>query len=63
MIIQKTCTPASLFSSNRFSVVYRLFGSEQDALAKANDICIEQTVEFPSAEVPEGVIRDYIFGR
>ena len=63
MIIRKTCTPESLFSSDRFSVTYRLFGSEQDARAKAEDICIEQTVEFPDDLVPEGVIRDHVFGR
>ncbi len=63
MIIQKTCTPSSLFSSNRFSVSYRLFGSEKEARSKAEDICIEQTVEFPADEVPEGVIRDHVFGR
>lgn len=63
MIIQKTCTPAALFSGDRFSVTYRLFGSEKDARARAEDICIEQTVEFPADEVPEGVIRDHVFGR
>lgn len=63
MIIQKTCTPESLFSGDRFSVTYRLFGSEQEARAKAEDICIEQTVEFPADEVPEGIIRDHVFGR
>ncbi len=62
-IIQKTCTPSTLFSSDRFSVTYRLFGSEKEARAKAEDICIEQTVEFPADEVPEGVIRDHVFGR
>ena len=49
MIIQKTCTPSSLFSGDRFSVTYRIYSSEKDARAKAEDICIEQTVEF-SAE-------------
>jgi ribulose-bisphosphate carboxylase large chain len=63
MIIQKTCTPASLFSSERFSVTYHLFGSEKEARAKAEDICIEQTVEFPADEVPDGIIRDHVFGR
>jgi ribulose-bisphosphate carboxylase large chain len=63
MIIQKTCTPDSLFSSERFSVTYRLFGSEKDARDRADDICIEQTVEFPADEVPEGIIRDHVFGR
>ena len=63
MIIQKTCTPASFFSGDRFSVTYRIYGSEQEARAKAGDICIEQTVEFPPDEVPEGIIRDQVFGR
>ncbi len=63
MIIQKTCTPESLFSKERFSVTYRLFGTEKEARAKAEDICIEQTVEFPADEVPEGIIRDQVFGR
>ena len=63
MIIQKTCTPSTLFSGNRFSVTYRIFGDEKEARAKAENICIEQTVEFPADEVPEGIIRDYVFGR
>ena len=62
-IIQKTCTPDTLFSGDRFSVTYRLSGSEKDARARAEDICIEQTVEFPADEVPEGIIRDHVFGR
>ena len=62
-IIQKTCTPDTLFSGERFSVTYRLSGSEKDARARAEDICIEQTVEFPADEVPEGIIRDHVFGR
>jgi ribulose-bisphosphate carboxylase large chain len=62
-IIQKTCTPAALFSGDRFSVTYRLAGSEKDARARAEDICIEQTVEFPADEVPDGIIRDHVFGR
>ncbi len=63
MIIQKTCTPESLFSGDRFTVTYRLFGTEKEARNKADDICIEQTVEFPADEVPEGIIRDHVFGR
>ncbi len=62
-IIQKTCTQAALFSGDRFSVTYRLTGSEKEARARAEDICIEQTVEFPADEVPEGIIRDHVFGR
>jgi ribulose-bisphosphate carboxylase large chain len=63
MIIQTTCTPACLFSGERFTVVYRVYGSETDARAKAEDICIEQTVEFPAGCVGEGTIRDHVFGR
>jgi ribulose-bisphosphate carboxylase large chain len=63
MIIKETCTPASHFSGERFSVTYRIFGSEAEARSKAEDVCIEQTVEFPADEVPEGVIRDHVFGR
>jgi ribulose-bisphosphate carboxylase large chain len=62
-ILQKTCTPESLFSGERFSVIYRIDGSEKEARAKAENICIEQTVEFPAEEVPEGIIRDHVFGR
>ncbi len=63
MIIARTCTPESLFSGERFSVVYRIYGGEREAHAKAEDICIEQTVEFPADEVPSGIIRDHVFGR
>jgi len=63
MIIKTTCTPTALFSGERFSVTYALFGTEQEAREKAEAICIEQTVEFPADEVPDGVIRDQVFGR
>jgi ribulose-bisphosphate carboxylase large chain len=32
---------------HRFTVIYRIAGSEPDALATAKDICLEQTVEMP----------------
>ena len=63
MIIQTTCTPSSMFSGERFSVSYRIYGSEQDARAKAENICIEQTIEFPADCVGEGTIREHVFGR
>jgi ribulose-bisphosphate carboxylase large chain len=50
-------------SCHRFSVLYRLSGNEEEAHAKARDICLEQTVEFPDALIPDGVIRDQILGR
>jgi ribulose-bisphosphate carboxylase large chain len=63
MIIQQTCTLSSSFSGERFSVTYRIYGSEKDARSKAEDICIEQTVEFPADCVGKGTIRDHVFGR
>jgi len=50
-------------SGERFRVVYHLSGDEADARKKAETICIEQTVEFPAELVPEGDIRDHIFGQ
>ena len=50
-------------SGERFTVTYRLSGSETDALAAAKDICIEQTVEFPEDLVTDNFIRENIFGR
>jgi ribulose-bisphosphate carboxylase large chain len=48
---------------DRFSIVYRLTGTEADACSKAEDICLEQTVEFPAEFLPKGLIRDSIVGR
>ncbi|HPS57499.1 MAG TPA: RuBisCO large subunit C-terminal-like domain-containing protein [Spirochaetota bacterium] len=50
-------------SGERFTVTYRLTGSEADALAAAKDICIEQTVEFPEELVTDSFIWKNIFGR
>ncbi len=50
-------------SGERFRVHYRLTGDEHEARAKAEDICIEQTIEFPAALVTGGDIRDQILGR
>lgn len=47
----------------RFTVVYRLAGSEKDALEKARDICLEQTVEFPVELVPAGFIQEQVVGK
>lgn len=50
-------------SGERFGVVYRLTGNEGEALEKARDICVEQTIEFPADLVTGGDIREHIFGR
>ena len=47
----------------RFHVNYRLTGDAREARARAEDICIEQTIEFPAALVTGGGIRGQIFGR
>lgn len=50
-------------SGERFAVLYRILGSQDEARARALDICVEQTVEFPLDLVPGGAIRDEILGR
>lgn len=50
-------------SGKRFSVLYRLDGDEGEARRRAQDICVEQTVEIPEESVPDGIIRDHILGR
>lgn len=52
-----------MISGERFVITYVLTGGEQEALAKAKDICVEQTVEFPSHLIPAGMIQDHIVGR
>jgi ribulose-bisphosphate carboxylase large chain len=47
----------------RFEAVYRLVGSRKEALARAQDICLEQTVELPDALVPQPFIRQNVIGR
>ncbi|MBI5053284.1 MAG: ribulose 1,5-bisphosphate carboxylase large subunit, partial [Chloroflexi bacterium] len=49
-------------SGQRFRVYYKILGNEAEALEKAPDICLEQTVEFPADLVPRGDIRDHIVG-
>lgn len=50
-------------SGERFTIVYELFGDETEARKTAEEICIEQTVEFPEAALPKGDIRSQILGR
>ncbi|MDR2644004.1 MAG: hypothetical protein LBC74_14585 [Planctomycetaceae bacterium] len=50
-------------SGDRFRVVYRLFGTLEEAQRIAGDICTEQTVEFPIRLLPCGAITDKIVGQ
>lgn len=58
-----SCSPKFCGSCDRFGAWYRLTGSREEALAKAQDLCLEQTVEFPAELVPAGFIRDEVVGQ
>jgi ribulose-bisphosphate carboxylase large chain len=47
----------------RFSVTYRLFGTEERARGMAEEICIEQTIEFPLRYVRNKSIKQHVIGR
>ncbi|MEI2612633.1 MAG: RuBisCO large subunit C-terminal-like domain-containing protein [Candidatus Promineifilaceae bacterium] len=50
-------------SGNRFQAVYQVLGEEKLARGRAEDICIEETIEYPPELIPPGGIRDHVFGR
>lgn len=51
-------------SGNRFKVHYSLFAaSEKEAMEKATDITIEQSVEFPEDLVPENIKAEGVIGK
>lgn len=51
-------------SGEKLFVTYLLQADvEREALEKAKDICLEQTVEFPDDLVPPGSLRDTIIGK
>ena len=52
-----------MISGERFSIEYLLKGSEKEAFEKAQDICVEQTIEFPKDLVTNPLILDYIIGK
>jgi ribulose-bisphosphate carboxylase large chain len=47
----------------RFFAVYRLAGTKAEAVARARDICFEQTVELPADAALSPFVRDRILGR
>ncbi|MBM4134953.1 MAG: ribulose 1,5-bisphosphate carboxylase large subunit [Nitrospira sp.] len=51
------------FSGQRFTVEYRLSGTEAEARTKAALVCNDQTVEAPDKIIPTGMIREQILGR
>lgn len=52
-----------MISKERFSVIYHLTGNEAEAYAKAKDICVEQTIEYPYELLTPGFIKDEVVGR
>ena len=66
MVLPTTSSPQSAgprLSGHRFVVVYHLAGSERQARARARELCVEQTVEFPPELLPRGPIREAVVGR
>lgn len=45
-----------------FTVIYRVRGTEKEALEVAKNMCVEQTVEFPAAHIECPAIQDGILG-
>src|SRR6476469_8185171 len=67
---QFSCRPAgrqagSPLMGDRFTVIYRITGTEPDALSTAKEICLEQTVEMPEellAQVLDKPVADWMRG-
>lgn len=49
-------------SGERFTAVYRIRGSEREALETAENMCVEQTVEFPARHIDCPAIHAGILG-
>lgn len=63
MVFAKT-QPNLKLSGERFSVVYNILGdSKEQIMDRAQEVCLEQTVELPLSLVPEGVLRDEVVGQ
>lgn len=58
-----SCHSKFCANCDRFGAWYRLTGTKDEAHAKAEDLCLEQTVEFPADLVPAGFIRDHVVGQ
>ena len=50
-------------SGDRFTVVYAIFESQENARSIADNICVEQTIEFPPQLIEDDDIRAHVFGR
>ncbi len=50
-------------SGDRFSVVYAIFENKDNAKTIAQNICVEQTIEFPPQLIQNDDIRGHVFGQ
>lgn len=57
------CLPHHCGGCDRFGAYYRLSGTFEEARAKAEDLVVEQTIEFPLELVTDDYIRQQIVGR
>lgn len=56
-------SPELTISGSRFTVSYHIKGDKETVISKANDICVEQTIEYPADLLPEGDIKQYVIGK
>jgi len=55
--------PTLELSGERFRAVYHLSGTREEAYARARDICLEQTVEYPEDLITSEYIKERVVGR
>jgi ribulose-bisphosphate carboxylase large chain len=60
---RKPCQKTPCHDCDRFAAWYLLTGDEAEARSKAEDLCLEQTVECPQEILPAGFIPDQVVGR
>ena len=56
-------SPSLELSGERFRAVYHLSGTREESYARACDVCLEQTVEYPEDLITRQDIRQQIFGQ
>ena len=57
------CLPEFCRECDRFGAWYRVSGNEEEARARASDICLEQVVEFGAGSTHDGFVRNPVSGR
>ena len=60
---RKPCQKDPCHDCDRFAAWYHLTGDAAEARAKAEDLCLEETVECPEEILPKGFVQDQVVGR